>query len=129
MARLTPVQMMKRAARQNPAWHDANLYRISKDDGQTVFQGNGELQFDLAEQTFAMIDLTKDAEFDAEATYQGSHLISVLSDIPPNVLAVIKVGGRFYSVNSLHSADVVGVAKRYDCNAVADDEAPTIRTM
>ena len=129
MGKLSPVQMMKRAAKQNPAWHEANLYRVSEDNGQTVFQANGELQFDLAEETYAMIDLTKETVFDAAETYQGSHLISVLSDISPNKLALIKVGGRFYSVNSLHSADVLGVAVRYDCNAMSDDDAPTIRTV
>ncbi len=128
MSKLTPLQMQKRAARRNPAWHPADLFRISQDNGATVFQDNGELQFDLIEQTFAMIDRTKETMFDASDTYQGSHLVAVLSDVPPNTLALIKVEGRFYSVNSLHSADVMNVAVRYDCNAMADDEAPTIRT-
>ena len=128
MSKLTPLQMQKRAAKRNPAWHPAELFRVSQDNGATVYQADGELQFDLIEQTFAMIDRTKETLFDASETYQGSHLVAVLSDVPPNALALIKVEGRFYSVNSLHSADVLNVAVRYDCNAMADDEAPTIRT-
>ncbi|MEP2331187.1 hypothetical protein, partial [Marinobacter sp.] len=63
MSKLTPLKMQKRAAKHNPAWHPADLFRISQDDGATVFQDNGELQFDLIEQTFAMIDRTKETMF------------------------------------------------------------------
>ena len=117
----------KRAAKQNPAWKPAKLYRFAHDNGVTVFDGNGELQFDLIEETYGFLDLTKEDSFTLSETYDGDARLTVLSNAAPNDVALIHLDGSLYIVQSLVSAGALRATVRYACNAT--DEAPTIRTV
>lgn len=127
MTKLSPLQMMKRAAKQNPAYKRANVYTVAQDDGATVYTAEGELQFDLAEETFGYVDRTKETLFTNAEAYTGSHVLSVLSESLPNGVAMIMLDGALYVINGLHSSDALAVSVRYDCNALSPDDPPTIR--
>lgn len=125
---MTPLQAAKRAARQNPTLKQANVYVVATDEGETVYSAEGEMQFDLAEETWGFVDRAKETTFTINETYQGDTVITVLSEVSPNGAAMILIGGVFYGISTVHSADAAQVTMRYVCNALSETDAPTIRS-
>lgn len=92
-----------------------------------VYDAAGELQYDRAEDTLGYVDKTKETVLTLAATYQGSHLVTVLSEVAPNGAALILIDGVFYQIVSVHSANVLATMVTYDCKALGPNDAPVIR--
>lgn len=116
-----------RAARHNPVWKPACVYVVAEDNGQTVYDASGELQYDLAEETYGFIDRTKETTFTATPTYEGATIVTILSEVAPNGAAVVLIEDTFYSIHSVHSADAMGISVRYVCHALPETDLPLIR--
>ncbi|MCT4555853.1 MAG: hypothetical protein N4A53_14285 [Pelagimonas sp.] len=128
MTKLSPLQTAKRAAKFNPAFKRALVYVTATDSGVPVYDAAGELQYDRAEATLGYVDKTKETVLTLSATYQGSHLVTVLSEVAPNGAALILIGGVFYQIVSVHSANVLSTMVTYDCKALGPNDAPVIRS-
>lgn len=126
MSKLTPLQTAKRAAKFNPAFKNALVYITATDGGVPVYDGAGELQYDRAEETLGYVDKSKETVLTLAATYQGSHLVTVLSEVAPNGAALILIDGVFYQIVSVHSANVLATMVTYDCKALGQNDAPMI---
>ena len=127
MSKLTPLQTAKRAAKFNPAFKNAIVYITATDGGVPVYDAAGELQYDRAEDTLGYVDKSKETVLTLAATYQGSHLVTVLSEVAPNGAALILIDGVFYQIVSVHSANVLATMVTYDCKALGQNDAPVIR--
>ncbi|WP_323783430.1 hypothetical protein [Thalassovita sp.] len=127
MSKLSALATAKRAARQNPAFKQAIVYATATDAGAPVYTAEGELQYDKADDTLGYIDKTKETVLTLAATYQGSHLVTVLSEVAPNGAALILIDSTFYQIVSVHSSNVLATMVTYDCRALDATDAPTIR--
>ena len=123
------AENLKRAARFNPAWKPASIYRIATNEaGEGVTDASGTFLFDLVEETFGRLAYDTDSRtFVEETPYQGHAIICVISGAEPNPLAMIQLGETFYQVTGVISADPLGATIRYKASAFTDP-APTIRT-
>lgn len=127
MTKLSPIQTAKRAAKFNPVFKRALVYITATDSGVPVYDAAGELQYDRAEDTLGYVDKTKETVLTLSASYQGSHLVTVLSEVAPNGAALILIDGVFYQIVSVHSANVLATMVTYDCKALGPNDAPVIR--
>jgi len=127
MTKLPPLTTAKRAARQNPAFKRAMVYVTAQDSGEAVYDAAGELQYDKADDTLGYVDKSKETVLTFGPSYLGSHLVTVLSEVAPNGAALILIDGVFYSIVSVHSANVLATLITYDCNALGPSDAPVIR--
>lgn len=127
MSKLSPLTTAKRAARQNPAFKRALIYVTAQDNGEAVYDAAGELQYDRADDTLGYVDKSKETILTLAATYQGSHLVTVLSEVAPNGAALILIDGVFYQIVSVHSSNVLATMVTYDCRALDATDAPVIR--
>lgn len=124
----TPIDTALRLAKVSPLYSSAVLYGVAEDDGATVYDAEGQMQFDRIGQTYGYADKSKETVFTSNDTYEGSHLVTVITDIAPNGLSLILLGDAFYTVHSVHSSDVLGVSVTLDCTAIPANEPPNIRT-
>lgn len=124
---MTPLDMTLRMAKVSPLYSDAVLYGIAEDNGTTIYDAAGEMQFDRLGQTYGYADKSKETVFTSNNTYEGSHLVTVITDHAPNGLALILLGDVFYTVHSVHSSDVLGISLTLDCTSLPTDEPPNIR--
>lgn len=127
MSRLSPLQTAKRTAKFNLAFKRAFVYITATDSGVPVYDAAGELQYDRAEDTLGYVDKTKETVLTHSATYKGSHLVTVLSEVAPNGAALILMDGVFYQIVSVHSANVLATMVTYDCKALGLNDVPVIR--
>lgn len=127
MSKLSALQTAKRAAKFNPAFKRALVYITATDSGVPAYDAAGELQYDRAEDTLGYVDKTKETVLTLSATYQGSHLVTVLSEMAPNGAALILIDSVFYQIVSVHSANVLATIVTYDCKALSASQAPVIR--
>ncbi|WP_420010421.1 hypothetical protein [Tateyamaria sp.] len=123
----SPIDTALRMAKVSPLYSEAVLYGTAEESGAAVFDAAGEMQFDRMGQTYGYADKSKETVFTASQTYEGSHLVTVISDYAPNGLALILLGDVFYVVHSVHSSDVLGVSLTLDCTSLPADEPPNIR--
>lgn len=127
MSRLSPLQTGKRAAKSNPAFKRALVGPAATDSGMPVYDAAGELQYDRAGDTLGYVDKSKETVLTLSAAYQGSHLVTVLSEVAPNGAALILIDGVFYQIVSVHSANVLATMVTYDCRALCPNDTPVIR--
>ncbi|MBV7393261.1 hypothetical protein [Mameliella sediminis] len=127
MTKLSPLDMAKRAAARSPIYKTAVLYGVAHDNGTTAFTAEGNLQFDRLEQTFGYVDMSRETTLTAAQTYEGDHLLTVLTAEAPNGVALILLDGRFYTVQRVQAGDALGVSVTFACNSIPDDEPPEIR--
>lgn len=111
---------LKRAARFNPAWREARIYRPAHDEAGAAITD--------AEETFAYLDRTKDEEFSISVeNYTGYSTVCVITENPPDDRSVILLDGVFYEASAVVSADVLQSTIRYACRAFEDTEFLPIR--
>lgn len=127
MTKLSPLQIAKRAARQNPAFKRALVYKTATHNGQPIYDAAGELQYDRAEDTLGFVDKSKETVLTLSPSYQGSHLVTVLSEMAPSGAALLLIDGVFYQIVSVHSANVLATQVTYDCKSLSTTDAPVIR--
>lgn len=127
MNKLTPMQAQLRMAKHSPLYKHAVLYGVSEDNGTTVYDAEGQMQYDRISQTYGYVDRTKETNLTVAASYEGSHRITIVSDVAPNGLAIVLLDGVFNSVLSVHAGDVLGVSTTLDCVSLPADEPPNIR--
>ena len=120
---------LKRAARFNPAWKPAAIYRIATNEaGEGVADANGTFLFDLVEETFGRLAYDTDSRtFVDETPYQGHAVIRVISGAEPDPMAMIELGETFYQVQQVIAADAMGATVRYRARAMTAP-LPIIRT-
>ncbi len=120
---------LKRAARYNPAWRPAAIYAVAKDiDGKPLTDGAGQFQYDLVEETYGHLDLTKEENFTiSEDNYTGASLIKLITGRVVDDRYLILMDGLFYQVLAVDSADVLGATIRLSVSAIPDGEEMTIR--
>ena len=99
----------------------------AQDSGAPVYDAAGELQYDKADDTLGYVDKSKETVLTFGPSYLGSHLVTVLSEVAPNGAALILIDGVFYSIVSVHSANILATMITYDCNALGPSDAPVIR--
>ena len=127
MSRLTPLQTATRAARQNPAFRTAVVYKTSIDAaGAPNFTAAGELQYSRSETTLGFADKTKESTLTYGPTYLGSQLVTILSAEAVTGAALILIDGNFYAIMAVHSSDILRTQIAYDCKNLSLDDAPVI---
>jgi len=114
-------------AKVSPLYSEAVLYGVAEDEGATVYDAEGQMQHDRIGQTYGYADKSKETVLTGSQTYEGSHLVTVITDYAPNGLSLILLGDVFFTVCSVHSSDVLGVSITLDCNSLPADEPPNIR--
>ena len=126
---MTMSQNLKRAARFNPAWKPASIYRFATNVAwEGLTDASGTFLFDLVEETFGRLAFDTDSRTFAEETpYQGYATICVISSIEPDPVAMIQLGETSYQVTQTIAADALGTTIRYRGRAITDP-VPTIRT-
>lgn len=127
MNTLTPMQAQLRMAKHSPLYKQAVLYGVSEENGAAVYDAEGQMQYDRISQTYGYVDRTKETNLTVAASYEGSHRVTIVSDVAPNGFALILLDGVFYAVLSVHAGDVLGVSLTLDCTSLPADEPPNIR--
>ncbi len=121
------AQALKRAARNNPAWQPAKVHIIASDANGALTDAEGAFVYDLAEETFGYLDRAREAHFTVGETYRGNSVLCVITANPPNDSCLIQLGGLFYQVSAVASADTLGATVRYEVNALPELQAVTVR--
>ncbi len=117
---------LKRAARFNPAWQDARVYEYALDQDGNPITANGEHRFDLREITFGYRDLKPETQFTISQVYQGSTVVCLITENPPDSSHIILLGNTWYALQEVRAADALGATVSY--LAQATETAPDIRT-
>lgn len=123
----SPIDTALRMAKVSPLYSEAVLYGVAEESGAALYDASGDFLHDRIGQTYGYADKSKETVFTASQTYEGSHLVTVISDYAPNGLALILLRDVFYIVHSVHSSDVLGVSLTLDCTSLPADEPPNIR--
>lgn len=120
---------LKRAARFNPAWKPATIYRIATNQiGEGVTDATGTFLYDLVEGTFGRLAFdTENRQFLDESPYQGHAIICVITGTEPNPMGMIQLGETYYQVTEVIAADALGATIRYRGSAITGT-VPSIRT-
>ena len=124
---MTYFATLKRAARFNPAWKPAKVYRIAIEDGATVSDGQGGFQYDLIDDTFGMRDWQRDDTFTTLESYDGDAHMLLISDKTPNEFDLIHWNGEFYMPLEVVGGDGYGGTIKVRVKAVPETESIVIR--
>ncbi len=116
---------LKRAARFNPAWLDARIYAHALDIDGNPLVANGEYRFDLREITYGYRDLKPETAFTISQVYQGSTVVCVISENPPDSPHLILLGNTWYALQEARASDALGATVSYIAQAM--ENAPVIR--
>lgn len=123
---MTYAAKLKRAAKYNPAWKDARIYEYALDEAGIPMVLDGAYQFDLKEISFGYLDRRPEKEFTISEIYQGSTVICVITENPPDSAHLIKLEDTFYEVKEIQASDALGATVSYIASAM--ETAPDIRT-
>ncbi|WP_264212910.1 hypothetical protein [Leisingera thetidis] len=119
---------LKRAARHNPAWKAASVYKVAvEESGAAVLDASGEFQYDLAEDTYALRDFTQEDRFTLHQPYDGDAALTVITANDPNSEHLILWEGQFHKILEVLGADALRGTVRYRVKALPQDEAVPIR--
>ena len=123
------AENLKRAARFNPAWKPARIFRIATNEAaEGVTDEAGTFLIDLVEEIFGRLAFDQDQRtFLEEVPYQGNATLCVISSKEPDPMAMIELGEIFYQVEQVIAADAMGATVRYRGSAITGT-VPTIRT-
>jgi len=125
---MTYATTLKRAARHNPAWETTRIYSMATDGtGAAITDASGTFQYDLAEETFALRDYTREDSFTIVQPYDGNATLIVISEEGPDPDAVILWGGVFYSISEVIGGDSLRGTVRYQVKALPEDHVIPIR--
>lgn len=116
---------LKRAAKHNPTWVEARVYEYALDIDGIPITANGEYRFDLREITYGFRDLRPETNFTISQVYQGSTVVTVITENPPDTSHLILLGVTWYSLQEVRAADALGATVSYIAQAM--DTAPDIR--
>ncbi|WP_197917976.1 hypothetical protein [Thiosulfatihalobacter marinus] len=116
---------LKRAARFNPAWQDARIYEHALDIDGNPLLANGEYRFDLREITYGYRDLKPETTFTISQVYQGSTVVCVITENPPDSSHLILLGNTWYAPQEVRASDALGATVSYIAQAM--ETAPDIR--
>ncbi len=122
---MSHVANLKRAARYNPAWQTARIYAYALDQDGHPITANGEYRFDLREITYAYRDLKPETQFTISQVYQGSTVVCVITENPPDTSNIILLGNTWYVPQEVRASDALGATVSYVASAL--DAVPDIR--
>lgn len=122
---MSAAAALKRAAKHNPAWLDARVYEYALDNDGNPLLANGEYRFDLREITYGFRDLRPETTFTISQVYQGSTVVTLITENPPDSSHLILLGSTWYAPQEVRSADALGATVTYIAQAM--DSAPDIR--
>ncbi|MBO9478251.1 hypothetical protein J7382_11960 [Shimia sp. R11_0] len=116
---------LKRAVKHNPTWVNARIYEYALDDESHPLLANGEYRFDLREITYGFRDLRPETNFTISQAYQGSTVVTVITENPPDTSHLIQMGATWYSLQEVRASDALGATVSYIAGAM--DIIPDIR--
>lgn len=114
-------------AKVSPLYKEAILYGVAHDEGVTACDAEGQILFDWIGTTYGYADKSKETVLTSSVSYEGSHLLTIISETAPNGLGLILLDGTFYGVLSVHSSDALGVSLTLDCASLPADQPQNIR--
>lgn len=124
---MTHSATLKQAARYNPAWKPAKLYRIALEGGATVSDGAGVFQYDMIDDTFGMRDWQSEQEFTSVEPYDGDAAMLLITNETPGKFDLIHWNGDCYSPHEVLGGDGYGGTIKVRVKAIPETETITIR--
>ena len=124
------AENLKRAARFNPAWRPARIFKVATDEaGEALSDDTGTFIYDQSEgDTFGRVLYEQDDRaWLAETPWQGRATICVITCNPPDPNCMIDLSGTFYQVLEVASGDATGATVHYRATAIPTLKVPTIR--
>ncbi|MCP9481664.1 hypothetical protein NNA36_06775 [Shimia sp. CNT1-13L.2] len=124
---MTYSATLKRAARFNPAWKPAKLYRIAIEDGTALTDGAGGFQYDLIDDTFGMRDWQREDSFTTLEPYNGDANLLLITNETPDKFDLIQWNGDYYNPLEVMGGDGYGGTIKVRVKALPETETITIR--
>ena len=122
---MSTAAALKRDAKHNPAYQAARVYEYALDQDGTPLLANGEYRFDLREITYGYRDLRPETMFTISQVYQGSTVVTLITENPPDSSHVILLGNTWYVPQEVRASDAYGATISYIASAM--ETAPDIR--
>ena len=125
------AENLKRAARFNPAWKPARIFKVATDeDGEALSDASGTFIYDQTEETFGRLSYEQETRVWVQETpWQGHALLCVITATPPDPTCMIDLAGTFYQLVQVASGDATGATVKYQATALEADKVPAIRAL